>query len=320
MEMTGNSEKPLFGPSELDIGAGEKLIRLEVASVVFGGATIGEGADDVTAKPEVVNTGADAVEGKLYAGGASDFETAIGVLPNFSADFAGVWKEKVALLSDLVGVPKLKPAVVFGGSRFTVDLTVSTGVGSSFFSKPESLMGLLIKAEIPLGWGAATSTFFSSIFGCVASTISLAIIGLSFGASSSSSSSKPSLRQLRIIDSLDFSTCFKLTVLQFNIGDLSLGLIKLIRPPSSSSSSCSSLSLTTGLTTVSSYFLLNNVIFGCVGVGFIGGIISETLLTICGNGADSNLLTLIGSRCSTLPSVATVAFNPIIFSSGVGQV
>lgn len=240
------------------------------------------------------------------------------MFPNFSANLAGVWKGEVALLSDLAGVPKLKPTVVLGGS---LDLTVSTGVGSSFFSKPESLMGLLIKAEIPLGCGAATSTFFSSIFGCGASTISLAIIAHFFGtSSSSSSSSKSSLRQLRIIDSLDFSTCFKLTLLQFIIGDLSLGLIKLIRPPISSSSSCSSLSLTTGLTIVSSYFLLNSVIFGCVGNGFTGGIISETLLTICGKGADSNLLTLPISRFSTFLSVGTVAFNPIIFSIGVEQV
>lgn len=63
--MTGNSEKPLFGPSELDIGAGEKLIRLAVVRVVFGVAIIDDGVDDVTVKPDVVNTEVDVVDGKL---------------------------------------------------------------------------------------------------------------------------------------------------------------------------------------------------------------------------------------------------------------
>lgn len=318
----------------MDTGAGEKPIRLEVDKVVFGVAIIDDGADDAKANPEVVSAGAEVavvVEGKLYAGGASTFETAAGVLPKEKpkplagcsagfdstgvVGFVDVSKEKVALLSDLVGVPKLNPPeVIFGGSLV---LTTSTGFGGIIFPKPGSLMGSLIKAAIPLGLGTTSSTFFSSTFGDAASTVSLTTIGAFFGASSSSSSSKSSLKQLRIIDSFDFSTCFKVTLLQLKIGDLSFGLMKLIRPPSSSSSSCSSLSLTTGLTTVSSYFLLNIVIFGCVGFGLIDGIISGTLLTICGNGADSILLTFTGSRFSTLPSVATVAFNPTVVGMGV---
>lgn len=67
--MAGRSVKPLFGASGLDIGAGEKLIRLGVVRVVFRvDALIGDGADDVTVKPEVLITGTDAavvVEGKL---------------------------------------------------------------------------------------------------------------------------------------------------------------------------------------------------------------------------------------------------------------
>lgn len=68
--MAGNSEKPLFGNSGLDIGAGEKLIILGAVRVVFGVATIGDGADDVTTKPDVVSTDTGAevavvVEGKL---------------------------------------------------------------------------------------------------------------------------------------------------------------------------------------------------------------------------------------------------------------
>lgn len=239
------------------------------------------------------------------------------MLPNFSTGFVGVWNVKVALSSDLVGVPKLNPPVVFGGS---LDLTVSTGFGSSIFLNPVSLMGSLIKAAIPVGLEATTSPFFTPIFGGAASTISLATIGAFFGASSSSSSSKPSLKQLRIIDSFDFSTCFKVTLLQFRIGALSFGLMKLILPLNSSSSSCSSLSLATGLNTVSSYFLLNNVIFGSVGLGLIDGIISGTLLTICGNGADSILLNLTGSRFSTRPSVTMVAFMSITFDMGVEKV
>lgn len=217
----------------------------------------------------------------------------------------------------MIGVPKLNPPVILGGS---LDLTVSTGFGSSIFPNPGSLIGSLIKAAIPLGLEVIASTFFSSIFGGAASTISLTTTEVFFGDSSSSSSSKPSLKQLKIIDNFDFSTCFKVTLLLFKIGDLSFGLMKLIRPPISSSSSCSSLSLTAGLTTDSSYFLLNNVSFGCVGLGLMDVVISGTLLTICGNGADSILLTLTGSRCSTLPSVATVAFNPITCVMGVEKV
>lgn len=219
------------------------------------------------------------------------------------------------MLSDLIGVPKLNPPAILCGS---LDLTVSTG---SIFPSPGSLIGSLIKAAIPLGLEVITSTFFSPIFGGAASTISLTAIEAFFGDSSSSSSSKPSLKQLKIIDNFDFSTCFRVTLLQFKIGDLSFGLMKLIRPPSSSSSSCSSLSLTTGLTTVSSYFLLNNVSFGCVGFGLIDVIISGTILTICGNGADSVRLTLTGSRISTLPSVATgLELTPTTTPMGVEKV
>lgn len=86
--------------------------------------------------------------------------------------------------------------------------------------------------------------------------------------------------------------------------------MKLIRPPSSSSSSCSSLSLPACRTNVSSYFLLNRVILGCVGFGLTGGTNSGTVLTICGNCADSIRFTMAGSRVSILLSVATVAFSP----------
>lgn len=220
--------------------------------------------------------------------------------------FVGVWKEKVALRSDLVGVSKLNPPVAFGGSP---TLTDSTAFGGTIFPKPGSLMGSLIKAAIPLSLGTTTSTFFSSTFAGTESTVSLAAtMGTFFATWSSSSSSKSSLKQLRIIDSFDLSTCFMVTLLQFKIGDLSFGLMKLIRPPSSSSSSCSSLSLTTGRTTVSSYFLLNSVSLGCVGFGLIAATTSGTLLTICGNGADSTLFTLAGSRLdSALPSITAAA-------------
>lgn len=57
--MAGKSEKPLFGASGLDIGAGEKLIKLGVVRVVFSVALIGDGAEDVTVKPEELITGAD---------------------------------------------------------------------------------------------------------------------------------------------------------------------------------------------------------------------------------------------------------------------
>lgn len=139
-----------------------------------------------------------------------------------------------------------------------------------------------------------------------------------FGGSSSSSLS--SLRQLRINESLDFSTCFKAALSLFKIGDFSFGFMKLIRPPSSSSSSCSSLSLTTGLTNVSSYFLLNRVILGWVGFGLTAGTISGTLLTICGNGADSIRVSKAGSRDSIILSVATVVFSPTGVATLVAKV
>lgn len=333
--MAGSSEKPVLGGSGLDVGAGEKLIKLGVAEVVFVVAADDAG-DVVKPNPDgVAGTGAEAevvlAVGKVYAGGASDLGAleadAAGVVPNekppvgFSeafastgvAGFVGVWKLKVALLSvDLVGVPKLNPPPPFtlGGS---LGLGIAV-LGGSILPKPASLIGSLSKAVIPLGLGViVTSGFFSSTLGSAggASTVSFTFVGtLITGFGGSSSSSKSSLRQLSISDSFDFSTCFKAALSLFRIGDFSFGLIKLIRPLSSSSSSCSSLSLTTGLTSVSSYFLLNRVILGCVGFGRTGGTISGTLLTICGNGADSIRLTFVGSRDSTFLSVGTVAFSP----------
>lgn len=203
VEMAGRSEKPvLFGASGLEVGAGEKLMRLGV-EVVDDGI-----AGDVDGTPEVVVIIEAEVElvadGKLYAGGASDFETAARLLPRekvldgFSAGFdstvvavgfVGVWNVKVALLSDdLVGVPKLNPPVAFGGS---LGLAASTDFGGSILPNPGSLIGSLIKAAIPLGLGTTTSAFFSSTFGGTASTVSLTTIGafiVIFGASSSSSS------------------------------------------------------------------------------------------------------------------------------------
>lgn len=286
VEMAGSSEKPVLGGSGFDVGAGEKLIKLGVVEVGF--VVAAEDAGDVV-KPNPEGVAGTDVEvevavavGNVYAGRASDFIAldvgTAGVVPNekppavFSgalasmgaaAGFVGVWKLKVALLSvDLVGVPKLNPPFDLGGS---LGLGVA-GLGGSILPKPGSLIGSLINAAIPLGLAiVVTSGFFSSTLANTggASTVSFDIVGavvVGFGVSSSSS--KSSLKQLRISDSFDFSTCFKAALSLFRIGDLSFGFMKLIRPPSSSSSSCSSLSLTTCLTNVSSYFLLNRVIFG----------------------------------------------------------
>lgn len=286
VEIAGSSEKPVLGGSDLDVGAGEKLIRLGVAEVGFVVAAEDAG-DVVKPNPEgVAGTGVamevELAVGKVYAGGASDFGAldvgTAGVTPNekppvgfsgaldstgVAAGFVGVWKLKVALLSvDLVGVPKLNPPFDLGGS---LGLGIA-GFGGSILPKPGSLIGSLIKAAIPLGLAiVVTSGFFSSTLGNAggASTVSFAIIwAFMTGFGGSSSSSKSSVKQLRINESFDFSTCFKAALSLVIIGDLSFGFMKLIRPPSSSSSSCSSLSLTTGLTNVSSYFLLNRVILG----------------------------------------------------------
>lgn len=199
MEMAGRSEKPVLGASGLDVGAGEKLIKLGVTEVVW---VVGadEAGEVVKPKPEgVAGTEAEVVaaaEGKVYAGGASDFgmvafgAAAAGAGPNenppaaFSGaldstgaavGFVGVWKLNVALLSvGLVGVPKLNPVDDFGGS-LGVD---TTGFGGSILPKPGSLIGSLIKAAIPLALGMVTSGFFSSIFagGGTASTVSFATL------------------------------------------------------------------------------------------------------------------------------------------------
>lgn len=48
---------------------------------------------------------------------------------------------------------------------------------------------------------------------------------------------------------------------------------------------------------------------GCAGFGLIGTKTSGTLLTICGNGADSVLVTFTGSRLSTTVSADIEAFT-----------
>lgn len=198
--MAGRSEKPVLGASGLDVGAGEKLIKLGVTEVVWDVAA-DEAGDVVKPKPEGVGGGTEAevvaaADGKVYAGGASDFgmvafgAVVTGVVPNenppaaFSGaldstgaavGFVGVWKLNVALLSvDLAGVPKLNPVDDFGGS-LGVD---TTGFGGSILPKPGSLIGSLIKAAIPLALGMVTSGFFSSTLagGGAASTVSLATI------------------------------------------------------------------------------------------------------------------------------------------------
>lgn len=185
--MAGRSEKPLLGSSGLGVDAGEKLIKLGVAEVVFV-VTADDDRDFAKPKPDgvaVAEAEVVLVVAKLYAGGASTFgalgvETT-GVVPNekppfaFSgafdstetgAGFVGVWKLKVALLSvGLAGVPKLNPSPALGND----------GLGGSILPKPGSLIGSLINAAIPLGLGTITSVFFCSTCssGFAASTVSL---------------------------------------------------------------------------------------------------------------------------------------------------
>lgn len=214
VEIAGRSENPRFGASCLGVGAGEKVIKLEVAVAVFVVVVIN--GDGVVVKPNPegvagVVTAVVLAVGKVYAGGASDFWTlileaaevvlnekvsvvfSVGLVSiEVDAGLVGVWKLKVALLSvDLVGVPKLNSPVDFGGS---LGLEI-TGCGGSILPKPGSLIGSLIKAAIPLCFGTFISGcfLFSSTFGCIvfgASIVSFVTIGIvvaGFGGSSSSS-------------------------------------------------------------------------------------------------------------------------------------
>lgn len=62
VEMAGRSEKPLFGGSVLDVGAGEKLIKLGVAVVVFVVMAADDGEDFPKPKPDgVAMAGAELV-------------------------------------------------------------------------------------------------------------------------------------------------------------------------------------------------------------------------------------------------------------------
>uniref|UniRef100_A0A8D8BTS9 (northern house mosquito) hypothetical protein n=1 Tax=Culex pipiens TaxID=7175 RepID=A0A8D8BTS9_CULPI len=132
-------------------------------------------------------------------------------------------------------------------------------------------MGLLMRAEIPVIFGSAgvgSSGFFCSVvLEGGASTVSFAVnVGIAGGlvTFTSSSLSKSSLRQLSSRDSLFFSTRLRASLSLLTIGDFSFGLMKLIRPPSSSSSSCSGSDSSSRICD-SSYFLLNSVIRGWVG-------------------------------------------------------
>uniref|UniRef100_A0A8D8DNF7 (northern house mosquito) hypothetical protein n=1 Tax=Culex pipiens TaxID=7175 RepID=A0A8D8DNF7_CULPI len=137
-------------------------------------------------------------------------------------------------------------------------------------------MGLLMRAEMPVIFGSAgvgSSGFFCSVgLDGGASTVSFAVnVGIAGGlvTFTSSSLSKSSLRQLSRRDSLFFSTRLRASLSLLTIGDFSFGLMKLIRPPSSSSSSCSGSDSSSRICD-SSYFLLNSVIRGWVGCGLTG--------------------------------------------------
>lgn len=197
--------------------------------------------------------------------------TVVGV----GVDEVGVPKEKVgAGLSwvgfDAEGVPKLNVVSAGFGVAAGLGGCSVAAFGGSILPKPASLMGLLIRAEMPvilgsstLGAGSGSGFLGTGSTGFGASTVSLVGGG---------SSSKSSLRQLSRSDSLFFSTRFSESLSLLTIGDFSFGLMKLIRPPSSSSSSCSGSgsSRDTGRICDSSYFLLNSVIRGCVGCGLTG--------------------------------------------------
>lgn len=177
---------------------------------------------------------------------------------------AGVPKEKVAGLSSAGfagGVPKLN--VVLAGLGVS-DFGGSAGFGGSILPRPGSLMGLLIRADIPVILGSSTLGAGSSGFFSGSAGIEIAGFGASTVSLAGGSSSKSSLRQLRSRDSLFFSTRFRASLSLLTIGDFSFGLMKLMRPPSSSSSSCSGSgsSRDTGRIWDSSYFLLNSVILG----------------------------------------------------------
>lgn len=172
---------------------------------------------------------------------------------------AGVVVVEEAMVVVVVGVPKEKPplaALVFAGSDgFCVD-----GGNGSILPRPASLIGLLMSAEIPVIFGSCGVDSAGLDGG--ASTVSLTSVGAGGLATATSSSlSKSSLRQLSSSESLFFSTRLRASLSLLTIGDFSFGLMKLIRPPSSSSSSCSGSGSLSRICD-SSYFLLNNVIRG----------------------------------------------------------